>query len=895
MVAQWFHFRLVASTGNSFDNGRFTMSNMPRRKKSGLKTYRAKRRFGVTAEPKGKVARKRGNAFVIQKHAARRLHYDLRLELDGVMKSWAVTRGPSLVPGDKRLAVQVEDHPIAYNKFEGTIPQGEYGGGTVMIWDRGRWHPENDPHKGLEKGHLAFTLDGDKLHGGWHLVRMHRRPGEKRDNWLLIKQHDEAERSARDKDILEEEPLSVVTGRTMDEIASGPKREWRTNKKKTATPPPRKAKIASHGRARAAVIGAIRKSGAVAGTNAVANAPKGRLPGFVPPCLATLSDKPPDSGNWVHEIKFDGYRIQARLDRGKVKLLTRKGLDWTTKFPSVASAVAKLPATSALIDGEVVVEDADGISSFSLLQQDLKDKRDDRMVYYAFDVLHLSGGNLERLPLTERKNALATLLKRQPTRGHVRLSESLRERGSTLLRHACKMGLEGIISKLADAPYHSGRGYDWVKTKCSDRQEFVVAGMVPSTADARAVGALVLGLYGDGGSLHYAGRTGTGFTREVARSLFKKLKSIETSRPPFETIPAEERGARKPLWVDPKLVVEVDFHGWTHSDRVRQGSFQGIREDKAAKDVVREKSAAAASRPAIVKREPIKKKNDVSVAGVRLTHPDRVYWEDVGVTKRHLAEFYVQIWKWMRPHLVGRPISLVRCPEGASGQCFFQKHARAGIPTEHLHLVPEKGDKIISVDDIDGVVALVQGGVLEIHTRGTTIDQRENADRLVFDLDPGPGTSWKDVVAAAIDVRKRLEGIKLKSFVKTSGGKGLHVVLPIAPTPWEQVKVFTKAVAEAMEADEPDRYVSTATKAKRNKRIFVDYLRNSREATAIAPYSTRARAGAPVSVPIDWAELSSLKSADQYTVQNLLQRLSKRRTDPWASIGRVRQALPKLK
>jgi bifunctional non-homologous end joining protein LigD len=869
---------------------------MRSRKKSGLKKYHAKRHFGVTAEPKGKVARKRGNAFVIQKHAARRLHYDLRLELDGVMKSWAVTRGPSLVPGEKRLAVQVEDHPIAYNKFEGTIPQGEYGGGTVMIWDRGRWQPENDPHKGLEKGHLAFTLDGEKLGGGWHLVRMHRRPGEKRDNWLLIKQHDEAERSASDKDILEDEPLSVVSGRTMEQIASGPKKEWRTNRaeSKAAKQPPRK-KTAPRGRTRAVAVRPTRKKPTANERADPLDGPKESLPTFVPPCLATLSDKPPDSDNWVHEIKFDGYRIQARLDRGKVKLLTRKGLDWTKKFSTIASAVAKSPAKSALIDGEVVVEDADGISSFSLLQQDLKASRHDRMVFYVFDLLHLDGTDLKQLPLAARKNTLALLLKRQPARGALRLSESLSEPGTALLRHACKMGLEGIVSKLAEAPYHSGRGHDWIKTKCSDRQEFVVVGVVPSTADARAVGALVLGFY-DGDKLHYAGRTGTGFTQEIARSVFRKLKAIETAETPFETIPAEERGARKPIWVEPKVVVEVDFHGWTHGNRIRQASFQGVREDKAAKDVVREKAAAPAGRAANVKRSaPIEKKNDVSVAGVHLTHPDRIYWEDVGITKHDLADFYVQVWKWMRPHLIGRPISLVRCPEGAAGQCFFQKHARAGIPTEHLRLVPEKGDKIISVDDIDGVIALVQGGVLEIHTRGTTIDQRECADRLVFDLDPGPGTGWKDVAAAARDVRERLEGIKLESFLKTSGGKGLHVVLPIAPTPWEQAKAFTKIVAEAMEADEPDRYVSTATKAKRNKRIFVDYLRNSREATAIAPYSTRARPGAPVSVPIDWSELTGLKAANQYTVQNLMQRLSRLRTDPWASIGRIKQSLPKLK
>ena len=867
------------------------------RKKSGLKTYRAKRRFGVTTEPKGEMARRRGNAFVIQKHAARRLHYDLRLELDGVMKSWAVTRGPSLVPGEKRLAVQVEDHPIAYNKFEGTIPQGEYGGGTVMIWDRGHWQPENDPHKGLAKGHLAFTLEGEKLSGGWHLVRMHRRAGEKRDNWLLIKQHDETERSGRDMDILEEKPLSAVTGRTMDEIAKGPKKEWRSNRSKADQPKIRPSKTAKKAPKRAhsaAIMLMHRTKNLSAEGDPFAGVGHATLPAFVAPCLATLSSKAPDSGKWVHEIKFDGYRIQARLDRGKVKLLTRKGLNWTSKFPTVAAAIAKLPAKSALIDGEVVVEGDDGLSSFSLLQQDLKASRHDRMVLYGFDLMHLDGADLKSLPLVSRKDALAKLFKREPARGVLRLSESLTEAGSTLLRHACKMGLEGIVSKVADAPYRSGRGQDWIKTKCSDRQELVVAGVVPSTVDARAVGALVLGFY-ERDKLHYAGRTGTGFTHEIARSLFRKLKALETAKAPFETIPAEERGARKPIWVEPSMVVEVDFHGWTHGERVRQASFQGVREDKAAKDVVREKTIAVASRRESVKRSAPIKTNGASVAGVTLTHPDRIYWDDAGITKRELADFYVQVWKWMRPHLVGRPIALLRCPEGASGQCFFQKHARAGIPTEHLHLVPEKGDKIISIDDLDGLIALVQGGVLEIHTRGTTIGDRESADRLVFDLDPGPGTGWKDVMAAARDVRDRLSALKLKSFLKTSGGKGLHVVLPIKSTPWEEAKAFTKAIAEAMEADEPERYVSTATKAKRNKRIFVDYLRNSREATAVAPYSTRARPGAPVAVPIDWPELGSLKAANQYTVRNLIQRLSRQRKDPWAEIGRVKQSLPKLK
>jgi len=443
---------------------------------AGLKTYRAKRKFGVTVEPKGKVARSKGHAFVIQKHAARRLHYDLRLELDGVMKSWAVTRGPSLVPGEKRLAVQVEDHPIDYNKFEGTIPQGEYGGGTVMIWDRGRWQPEDDPHKGLSKGHLSFELDGEKLHGLWHLVRMHRRRGEKRDNWLLIKADDEAARGPRDKDILEQKPRSVASGRSIDEIAKGAA-EKRAGK-----------------RAQAETTAILRKTRKFMSAKGKAPPRHAALPAFVAPSLATLAtlaDKAPESGNWIHEIKFDGYRLQARLDNGKIKLLTRRGLDWTKKFPVIAQAGASLPAKTALIDGELVVEGDDGISSFSLLQQDLKTGRHNRMVFYVFDLLHLDGEDLTPMPLQARKEKLARLLVKAAKRGPIRFSESLDEAGPVLLKHACKMGLEGIVSKRSDAAYHSGRGHDWIKTKCSDRQELVVTGFVPSSADAHAVGALV--------------------------------------------------------------------------------------------------------------------------------------------------------------------------------------------------------------------------------------------------------------------------------------------------------------------------------------------------------------------------------------------------------------------
>ncbi|HEY5379035.1 MAG TPA: DNA ligase D, partial [Pseudolabrys sp.] len=574
-----------------------------------------------------------------------------------------------------------------------------------------------DPRRGLDKGHLSFTLHGQKLVGGWHLVRMHRRPNEKRNNWLLIKQHDDGERSAREPDILEDDPLSVTTGRTMDQIAQS-KKVWHSNrsvkanvtalKKAPKTSPKRKAtkksaakksaakkstkkaasrskskkKAAQKPRTRAAAIKPIRKRSKASDAE-LAGAPKAALPSFVPPCLATLSDKAPDAATWLHEIKFDGYRLEARLDNGKVKLLTRRGLDWTRKFPSVAAAVAKLPAKAAMIDGEVIVEGEDGVSSFSLLQQALSEGDDKRMIFYAFDLMHLDGRDATALPLVERKAALESLLVSTPARGTLRYSGSIDQSGPVLLAQACKLGLEGIISKRVDAPYRSGRGHDWLKTKCSDRQEFVIAGFVPSTADAHAIGALVLGIH-EKGKLRYAGRTGTGFTHKLARDLFRKLKPMAVKTSPIEPVPKEERGARGPVWVEPKLVAEANFHGWTHGDRIRQASYQGLREDKPAKDVVREtkQSVTAAAKTAIKRSAPLAKgkrsssavakakrtstkaKSDNEVGGITLSHPDRVYWTDAGVTKRDLAEYYVKVWDWIAPHLVGRAIALVRCPEG---------------------------------------------------------------------------------------------------------------------------------------------------------------------------------------------------------------------------------------
>jgi bifunctional non-homologous end joining protein LigD len=893
-----------------------------------LETYRKKRKFGVTPEPRGRKGRSGGHHYVIQKHAARRLHYDLRLELDGVMKSWAVTRGPSLDPNEKRLAVQVEDHPIEYNAFEGTIPEGEYGGGTVMIWDRGSWSPEGDPHKGLAKGHLIFDLDGEKLHGRWHLVRMRARQGDRHDNWLLIKGKDEAARGPRDKDILEEQSRSVTTGRSIEEIAAGKggnKRVWHSNRaegetqaksESKATFKQKIAKIAAERQskkppaqsgakakplARHAESKRSGKGQASRSTTAKSKSP----PKFIPLSLATLYDKPPSGPDWVHEIKFDGYRAEARLDGGDVQLLTRKQQNWTHRFPPVAAAVAALPAETALLDGEIVVEDDNGISNFSLLQTDLKEGRTDRFVYYVFDLLYLDGRDLTAEPFTERKAVLARLLKGYGKAGVIRYTDDFDEAGPVILRHACEMGLEGIVSKRRSAPYRSGRTDNFVKSKCHGREEFIVAGYVPATAMPRAIGALIVATH-ENGELRYAGRVGTGYTHKMAHDLYKRLDPLRVAGRPLELPPDEKR--KDVVWVEPKLVVETEFAGVTHGGVLRQASFKGIREDKTASEVVREvsvprpASAAVETRPARNSARAMRSsamtaknnKKDQRADGIErhLTHPDRVYWPDVGVTKRDLADYYVSVWDWIKPQIGGRALSLVRAPEGVGGETFFQKHIAANVKSSPVRrAVAGKDHDVIAVDTLDDLIALVQSGALEIHVRGSRLDSLETCDRIVFDLDPGEGVAWPQIVAAAREVRERLKAEKLESFVKLSGGKGIHVVVPIADADWDEAKLYSQSIAARMAADSPKLYLAKMTKSLRRGRVFIDYFRNSREATSIAAYSTRARAGAPVSTPVTWERLSRTTGGNDFSVLDLKKRL---KDDAWAGIGKVRQKLPPL-
>jgi bifunctional non-homologous end joining protein LigD len=917
-----------------------------------LARYRSMRDFKITAEPSGaSKSTKKINPtqypFVIQKHAASHLHYDFRLGWNGVLKSWAVAKGPSYVVADKRLAVQVEDHPMEYGGFEGIIPAGQYGGGTVMLWDQGTWEPQPaypDIDAGLRSGSLKFILHGTKLKGKWALIRMHGKSGgsEAKPNWLLIKEHDPFERPPTSPPITEAEPNSVVTGRSIEQIAASQDHVWNSkdtrsgNKpwysqpsKSTADPSPPKTRVA-HPSTASPSKGGLSGASPTAFSPNLTHLPRESQPHFIPPQLAQQAETPPSSEGWFHELKLDGYRIQARKDGTKIQLLTRTGLDWTHRMSGIAAEVAHLPAESCTLDGEVVVLAPDGTTSFADLQAAFQnDAKDPPLTYFVFDLLYLNGHNTRDLSLRDRKTLLARLLARADPHS-LPLSDHLESNGPAVFHKACEMRAEGIVSKLASSKYTSGRSSSWLKCKCLHEQELVIGGFtLPSAGHTgmKGVGALLLGYY-DGKKLIYAGRVGTGFTQKTHKLLRDRLDSLAQTDPPFDLAakplaPAELRAAH---WVRPTLVAQVRFATWTADALVRQAAFLGLREDKPAIEVTRETSAptpksskSTASRAAHAtttakaalramtaprKRTTDNEERSTSQPNIRLTHPSKILDSTTSLTKQALADYYYAIAPLMLPHIAHRPLSLVRCPEGSAKPCFFQKHVNSTLPPGIGSVdVPDKKTGVIEpyitlANDSTNPIALAglaQLGVLEVHPWGSRNDDLEHPDRLIFDLDPDESLPWSAVTAAALDVRARLKKLGLTSFLKTTGGKGLHVVIPIGPAPkaepkltWAAAKDFAHAFVLAMEKSNPTRYLTKMTKSTRTGRIFLDYLRNERGATAVAPYSPRARAGAPVSIPLAWSEITPsgefATTRPTFHVANFPDWRPRLTKDPWKSL-----------
>lgn len=840
-----------------------------------LKEYRAKRDFAKTQEPSGsRAARTDGKAlrFVVQKHDATRLHYDFRIELDGVLKSWAVTKGPSDNPADKRLAVRVEDHPLDYGGFEGTIPEGQYGGGTVMLWDQGTWEPIGDPHEGLEDGDLKMRIHGERMKGEWVLVHMKgrdtkRRSGPPRENWLLIKHNDDY---ARTKQLLTERfTRSVSTGRDLDGIAKGlkPKKAsptpseavWQSNRAEKAKPKP---------------------------------APKAAdLPDFRPPQLATLVAGVPEGDDWLFEMKYDGYRCLAALSGGSVRLYTRTGQDWTDKFNALAAPLSGLTKGTALIDGEICAFDKRGRTDFSTLKTALSNGG--ALVYFAFDLLEADGTDLTRLPLVERKARLEALFGDIDKSSPVQFSSHVGGNGQKVLDAVCAAGHEGIIAKKGDAPYRSERTRSWLKVKCAKRQEFVIAGWSPSTRK-NTFASLLVGTWEDG-KLVYRGRVGTGFTNEEADALQAALKARARKTNPFVNVPRPvSRNAR---WVAPELVAEIGYTEFTPDGILRHPSFLGLREDKPAKDITMETaSAPAVSAETAAPLSAEAGTMAAEAAGIHLTSPDRVVYPGQGVTKADLAAYYAAVAERMLPYIENRPLSLLRCPQGRAKYCFFQKHDTGGFPDamKSIMITEKDGEKedYFYIENLAGLLAGTQMNVLEWHIWGSRNKDVEKPERIIFDIDPDEGLGFEHVRAAAVDIGKELETWGLASYPLVSGGKGIHVVAPIVPKlEWPEVKVFCKTFAQRLADREPDRFVATMSKAKRKGKLFIDYLRNERGSTAIAPWSSRSRQGAPAAVPVSWDELDTVKAANQFTLAIAAERA--RQPDPWKDYFSTTQTITK--
>nr|WP_312231349.1 DNA ligase D [Pseudomonas sp.] len=829
--------------------------------------YNRKRNFDSTSEPResGRRSRAKGGAlsFLVQKHDARHLHYDFRLELQGTLKSWAVPKGPSLDPKQKRLAVHVEDHPLAYASFEGSIAEGNYGAGDVIVWDHGIWQPEGDPVAAYEAGKLKFTLVGEKLSGAWTLVRTRLKGSGDKQQWLLIKEQDDVARPADEYDIVSELPASVISGGLVGGMAKPAANQ--AGKTKTRSKAPAKA------------VETKTKAGKSA---------QSTMPDTLSPQLATLVESPP-AGDWLYEIKYDGYRIMARVKDGEVTLFSRNGHDWTARLAPQAKALAKLGLGDSWLDGEAVVLDEQGMPDFQALQNAFDDARSGDILYFLFDAPWLDGVDQRELPVEQRRQALQQKLPKR--KGPLRFSEAFEVDHQSVLGSACALGLEGVIGKRAGSPYRSSRSADWIKLKCRQRQEFVVVGFSKPQGSRSGFGALLLAV-NEAKGLRYAGRVGTGFNEALLGSLHKRMKALARDDAPLHKQPsaAQRRGVQ---WIEPQLVVEVAFAGWTGEGLVRQGAFVGERTDKPAEQIVEERPAPAkAVEEGATGRQAAGKggtrKGREQIGEVSVSHPERVIDEQSGTTKAQLARFYAEIADWLLPEVRNRPVSLLRAPGGVGGEQFFQKHAeRLDIPNiRHLDAELDPGhDRLMTIDSVPALVGAVQMGTIELHTWNAAYASIERPDRLILDLDPDPALPWRAVLEATRLSLSVLDELGLETFVKTSGGAGMHLVVPLARhVDWDTLKAFGKAISQFMASELPDRFSARMGPKNRIGKVYLDYLRNGRGASTVAAYSVRARPGLPVSVPISREELGQLRDSKQWHIGNLQQRLDKLEDDPWA-------------
>lgn len=847
-----------------------------------LDDYNRMRDFSATSEPAAKrPAKKAGKdhalQFCIQKHDASRLHYDFRLELDGALKSWAVPKGPSLDPTVKRLAVHVEDHPIDYATFEGNIPEGHYGAGDVIVWDRGVWIPQEDPAKAYAKGKLKFELQGEKLGGLWNLVRTHM-PG-KQEQWFLIKHQDSAAKPADEYDVVAAEPDSVLSDRTIV-----PKQSKAAGQPKPAKPKPVKAparKVAT--KARSAPLNGARKA---------------KMPGQLKPELATLVETAPD-GDWSYEIKFDGYRIMARIDHGEVRLFTRNGHDWTHKLPRQAQALASLQLESAWLDGEMVVANEQGVPDFQALQNAFDTEHSEHILYYLFDMPYLNGVDLREVPVQERRAALATVLKHgeDPL---LRFSEAFAEAPDALLNSACQMQMEGLIGKRVGSAYVSRRSSDWIKLKCKHRQEFVVVGFTDPKGARNGFGALLLGLHDpDSGELRYAGKVGTGFNETTLKRIHAQLQPLQVKKAAVVNPPSgfDAKGVH---WLKPVLLAEVAFAEMTKEGSVRHAVFHGLRDDKPAKAITEErasmvtkKTADSAPKKATRPKTAAPSQLGLEEGKVRITHPERVIDASSGTTKVQLAEYYASVAPWILPQLKDRPVALVRAPDGIAGELFFQKNAEhLAIPGIKLLDKQLTGQPIMIINSAEALVGAVQMSTVELHTWNATSTNLDKPDRFVLDLDPDPALPWKSMVEATQLTLTVLDELGLKAFLKTSGGKGIHLVVPLTrKLGWDEVKDFSHAIVSHIAKLLPERFSAVSGPKNRVGRIFIDYLRNGLGATTICSYAARTREGLPVSVPIFREEVAELKGGNQWTIHNVQERLAEVGDAPWAEMSKTRQSI----